>query len=110
MNSRPVLRSQVKAETLTRSLKPFKRLIFFGILATITVLLSFTPSLGFADMFGQSSRAKCGNEASLLQFWTLSSDREASGNRASSRSCSFDYSLSLSQTSASLVQGTNISL
>ena len=108
MNQRRVIRCQVEAETLTSSFKSFRKLILFGTLATIALLGSFTPSLGFADVFGQS-HARCRNEAPLLQFSIPSTDSEAFGNRASSRSC-FDYSISLSQTSASLVQGTNISL
>src|SRR5947208_658796 len=108
MNQRRVIRCQVEAETLTSSFKSFRKLILFGTLATIALLGSFTPSLGFADVFGQS-HARCRNEAPLLQFSIPSTDSEAFGNRASSRSC-FDYSISLSQTSASLAQGTNISL
>src|SRR2546421_7359019 len=109
MNQRRVIRCQVEAETLTSSFKSFRELIFFGTLATIALLGSFTPSLGFADVLGQS-HARCRNEAPLLQFSIPSTDSEAFGNRAPSRSCSFDYRISLSQTSASLVQGTNISL
>ena len=89
-------------------LKAVSGLIFFAIIATIALVGSFSPSLGFADVFGQS-HARCRNEAPLLQLSTPSTDSEAFGNRASSRSC-FDYSISLSQTSASLAQGTNISL
>ena len=74
------------------------------------LLGSFSPSLGFADMFQHSSHDKCGNEASIVQFSILSSDSTASGNRAFSGSCSFDYGISLSQTRASLVQGTNTSI
>jgi hypothetical protein len=110
MNRRPIVRAQVEARTLTRSLKDFSRLILLGSLATIALLGLFTPSLGFADLFERSIHARCGNEASLLQFWIPSVDGGASGNRGSSRICSFDYSISLSQTSASLVQGTNITL
>src|SRR3989475_7905837 len=109
MNQRRVIRCQVEAETLTSSLKAVNGLIFFGTLAMIALLGSFTPSLGFADVFGQS-HARCRNEAPLLQFSIPSTDSEAFGNRASSRSCSFDYRISLSQTGASLDQGTNISL
>src|SRR5438094_347879 len=109
MNQRRVIRYQVEAGTLTSSLKAFSRLIFFGTIATIALLGSSSSSLGFADVFGQS-HANCRNEAPLLQFSIPSTDSEAFGNRASSRSCSFDYSISLSQTSASLDQGTNISL
>src|SRR3989441_8831940 len=108
MNQRRVIRCQVEAETLTSSFKSFRKLILFGTLATIALLGSFTPSLGFADVFGQS-HARCRNEAPLLQFSIPSTDSEAFGNRASSRSC-FDYSISLSQTRASLAQGTSISL
>src|SRR5439155_20563332 len=108
MNQRRVIRCQVEAETLTSSFKSFRKLILFGTLATIALLGSFTPSLGFADVFGQS-HARCRNEAPLLQFSIQSTDSEAFGNRASPKSC-FDYSISLSQTSASLAQGTNISL
>src|SRR5436309_9165026 len=108
MNQRRVIRYQVEAGTLTSSLKAFSRLIFFGTIATIALLGSSSSSLGFADVFGQS-HARCRNEAPLLQFSIPSTDSEAFGNRASSRSC-FDYSISLSQTSASLAQGTNISL
>src|SRR5438477_3782639 len=104
-----ILRVLIEAEILKSSLKTFSKLILFGTLATIALLGSFTPSLGFADVFGQS-HARCRNEAPLLQFSIPSTDSEAFGNRASSRSCGFDYSISLSQTSASLVQGTNISL
>src|SRR5207249_1743522 len=93
------------------SLKAFGRIIFLATLATIGVLLgSFSPSLGFADMFQHSVHEKCGNQASMLQFSILSSDSTASGNRAFSGSCSFDYGISLSQTSASVVQGTNVSI
>ena len=74
------------------------------------LLGSFSPSLGFADMFQHSIHDKCGNEASIVQFSILSSDSTASGNRAFSGSCSFDYGISLSQTSASVVQGTNVSI
>jgi len=102
---------EVEAEPLTRSLKAFGRIIFLATLATIGVLLgSFSPSLGFADMFQHSVHEKCGNQASMLQFSILSSDSTASGNRAFSGSCSFDYGISLSQTSASVVQGTNVSI
>src|SRR5436309_12562630 len=109
MNQRRVIRCQVEAETLTSSFKSFRKLILFGTLATIALLGSFSPSLGFADVFGQS-HARCRNEAPLLQFWIPSTDSAAFGNRASSKSCSFDYGISLSQTSATLAQGTNISL
>src|SRR6059058_5974000 len=109
MNQRPVIRCQVEAGTLTSSLKAVSGLIFFGTLATIALLGSFSPSLGFADVFGQS-HARCRNEAPLLQFSIPSTDSAAFGNRASSKSCSFDYGISLSQTSATLAQGTNISL
>src|SRR2546422_7988339 len=109
MNRRLVIRYQVEPEIVRSPMKAFSKLILFGTLATIAVLGSFTPSLGFADVFGQS-HARCRNEAPLLQFWISSSDSAASGNRASSRNCSFGYSISLSQASASLVQGTNISL
>src|SRR5439155_24288251 len=61
-------------------------------------------------MFQHSIHDKCGNEASIVQFSILSSDSTASGNRAFSGSCSFDYGISLSQTRPSLVQGTNISI
>src|SRR2546426_1976753 len=108
MNRRLVIRYQVEPEIVRSPMKAFSKLILFGTLATIAVLGSFTPSLGFADVFGQS-HARCRNEAPLLQFSIPSTDSEAFGNRASSRSC-FDYSISLSQTSASLAQGTNISL
>jgi hypothetical protein len=109
MKQRPIVRTQVEAKILTSPLKAFGKLIIFGTLATIALLGSFTPSLGFADVFGQS-HARCRNEASLLQFWIPSSDRGTSENQAQSRSCSFDYNISLSQTSASLVQGTNTSI
>src|SRR3989442_2558079 len=109
MNQRRVIRCQVEAEALTSSLKAVSKFILFGTLVTIGLLGSFTPSLGLADVFGQS-RARCRNEASLLQFWIPSSDRGTSENQAQSRSCSFDYGISLSQTRASLAQGTNISL
>src|SRR5213080_4297232 len=109
MNQRRVIRCQVEAETLTSSLKSFRKLILFGTLATIALLGSFIPSLVVADVFGQS-HARCRNEAPLLQFSIPSTDSEAFGNRASSRSCSFDYRISLSQTSASLFQGTSIFL
>src|SRR5438094_4938565 len=109
MNQRRVIRYQVEAGTLTRSLKVFSRFIFFGTIATVALLGSSSSSLGFADVFGQS-HARCRNEAPLLQFSIPSTDSEAFGNRASSRNCSFDYNISLSQTSATLVQGTNISL
>ena len=46
----------------------------------------------------------------MLQFWIPSSDVAASGNRASSRSCGFDYRISLGQPRASVIQGTNTSL
>src|SRR5947208_1051823 len=108
MNQRRVIRYQVEAGTLTRSLKVFSRLIFFGTIATVA-LLGSSSSLGFADVFGQS-HARCRNEAPLLQFSIPSTDSEAFENRASSRSCSFDYGISLSQTGASLDQGTSISL
>jgi len=75
--------------TLTSSLKAF-RLIFLGTLVTIALLGSLTPIMGFADMLGRSNHASCRN--------------------ASSKGCSFDYSISLSQTSAILVQGTNVSI
>src|SRR5438093_10236597 len=110
MNQRPIVGILVEAETLTSSLKSFTRIISFGTLAAIALIGSFTPSLGFADMFTQSIHTKCGNEAFLSQFWIQSSDGGTSENWASSRSCSFDYKISLSQTSASLVQGTSISL
>jgi len=74
--------------TLTISLKIFSRLTFLATLAAIALLGSFSPSLGFADMFEHSIRDRCENEASFLQFWIPSSDSAASGNRASSRSCS----------------------
>src|SRR3989442_7937459 len=74
---------------LTSSLKAF-RLIFLGTLVMIALLGSLTPSMGVADMFGRSNHASCRN--------------------ASSKGCSFDYSISLRQTSASLVQGTSVSL
>src|SRR5436190_22628084 len=106
MNQRRVIRCQVEAEALTSSLKSFRKFILFGTLATIALLGLFTPSLGVVDVFGQS-HARCRNEAPLLQFSIPSTDSEAFGNRASSRSCSFDYSISLNQTNASLVQGTN---
>jgi len=108
MSQKLIVQVLVEAEILKSSLKTFSRLILFGTLATIALLGSFSPSLGFADVFGQS-HARCRNEAPLLQLSTPSTDSEAFGNRASSRSC-FDYSISLSQTSASLAQGTNISL
>src|SRR2546422_6026300 len=89
MNERPVVRYQVEVGTLTSSLKSF-RLIFLGTLVMIALLGSLTPSMGVADMFGRSNHASCRN--------------------ASSKGCSFDYSISLSQTSASLVQGVSMSL
>src|SRR2546421_12066375 len=109
MTRRPVTRYQVEAETPTSSMKVLSKLTLFGTLATMALLWSFTPNLGLADVFGQS-HARCRNEASLLQFWIPSSDRGTSENRAQSRSCSFDYGISLSQTGASLDQGTSISL
>src|SRR3989454_1346882 len=109
MTRRPVTRYLVEAETPTSSMKVLSKLILFGTLATMALLGSFTPNLGLADVFGQS-HARCRNEASLLQFWIPSSDRGTSENRAQSRSCSFDYGISLSQTGASLDQGTSISL
>src|SRR5947208_5918438 len=109
MSQKLIVQVLVEAEILKSSLKTFSKLILFGTLVTIALLGSFTPSLGFADVFGQS-HARCRNEAPLLPFSIPSTDSEAFGNRASSRSCSFDYSISLSQTSASLVQGMNISL
>src|SRR5438552_7041395 len=108
MSQKLIVQVLVEAEILKSSLKTFSRLILFGTLATIALLGSFSPSLGFADVFGQS-HARCRNEAPLLQFSIPSTDSEAFGNRASSTSC-FDYSISLSQTRASLVQGTSISL
>src|SRR2546427_761323 len=110
MSQRPIIRAQVEAKTLRSSLKPFNKFIFFGTLAALTLLGSFTTTLGASDLFGQPSHARCGSEPSLLGFWVPSSDGVASGNRVSSKSCSFDYSISFSQTSASLVQGANISL
>src|SRR5438876_4831485 len=103
-----ILRVLIEAEILKSSLKTFSKLILFGTLVTIALLGSITPSLGFAGVFGQS-HTRCRNEAPLLQFSIPSTDSEAFGNRASSTSC-FDYSISLSQTRASLVQGTSISL
>src|SRR5437867_494354 len=108
MNQRPIVRARGRIETLMSLLKAVSGLIFFAIIATIALVGSFSPSLGFADVFGQS-HARCRNEAPLLQLSTPSTDSEAFGNRASSRSC-FDYSISLSQTSASLDQGTSISI
>ena len=93
-----------------KSSKASSRLILSGTLVTITLVGSFIPSLGFADVFGRSIHVRCGNEASLLHFWIPSIDGGASGNLVSSRSCGFEYGISLSQPSASLVQGTNISL
>src|SRR2546428_11969095 len=90
------------------SSKAASRIILFATLAT-TLLGSLSPTLGFANMFENSIHDRCRNEASLLQFWITSSDSTIS-DRASSRSCSFGYSISLSQTSASLVQGMNISI
>ena len=90
-------------------MKAFSRLIFLGALFAIALLGSFTPSLGLADVFGQS-HPRCRNEASLLHLWISSPDRGTRDNRASSSSCSFDYRISLSQTRASLAQGTSISL
>src|SRR2546426_6156652 len=89
MNGRPVVRYQVEVGTLTSSLKAF-RLIFLGTLVMIALLGSLTPSMGVADRLGRSNHASCRN--------------------ASSKGCSFDYSISLRQTSASLVQGTSVSL
>src|SRR2546427_1864053 len=109
MNQRRVIRCQVEAETLTSSFKSFRKLILFGTLATIALLGSFIPSLVVADVFGQS-HARCRNEAPLLEFSIPSSEGAAFGNRVSPRSCSFDYGISLSQTGASLDQGTSISL
>src|SRR2546421_5103786 len=109
MTRRPVTRYQVEAETPTSSMKALSNLILFGTLAAMALLGSFTPSLGLADVFGQS-HARCRNEAPLLHLWISSPDRGTRDNRASSRSCSFDYRISLSQISASLVQGTSISL
>ena len=74
--------------TITISLKVFSRLTFLATLAAIALLGSFSPSLGFADIFQHSIHDRCGNEASLQQFRIPSSDSAASGNRASSRSCS----------------------
>jgi hypothetical protein len=100
------------------SSKASSRLIFPGTLATITLATitlvgSFIPSLGFADMFERSIYAKCGrkcgSEASMSQFWS-SSNEGASGNRMPSGSCSFVYSISLNHPSASVIQGTNTSL
>src|SRR3989441_10340851 len=90
MNGRPVVRYQGEVGTLMSSLKAFSRLIFLGTLVTIALLGSLTPIMGFADMLGRSNHASCRN--------------------ASSKGCSFDYSISLSQTSAILVQGTNVSI
>src|SRR5881397_1035999 len=101
MNQRPIVRARGRIENLMSSLKAVSGLIFFGIIATIALVGSFSPSLGFADVFGQS-HARCRNEAPLLQFWIPSTDSEVFGNRASSRNCSFDYNISLSQTSATL--------
>src|SRR5947208_882432 len=109
MSQKLIVQVLVEAEILKSSFKTFSRLILFGTLATIALLGSFSPSLGFADVFGQS-HARCRNEAPLLEFSIPSTDSEAFGNRESSRSCSFDYGISLSQTGASLDQGTSISL
>src|SRR5713101_8605608 len=110
MSLRVIVRVQVEAGILMGSLKAFSKFILFGTLATIALLGSFTPSLGSAHLSEQSNQARCGGELSSVKLWIPSSDSGASGNRVSSKSCSFDYSISFSQTSASLVQGTNISL
>src|SRR5438094_1355568 len=110
MNRRPVVRAQVEAEIFTRSSKAYSKFIFLGLIVTIALLGTLSPILGFVGVFGQSIHARCSDEASLLQFWIPSSDGGTSENQAQSRSCSFDYRISLSQTSASLVQGTSIFL
>ena len=88
--------------------KRVARLIFLGALVATILFGPLLPGLGTA-IFGSPRHVRCGSET-FMEFSAPSSHDGESETRPSSQDCSFDYSITLNQATATLIVGTNVSV